>query len=128
MKHTSTREWPVAAPATAEQRRSPRIEIFGRLHGHLVALDVPVTVTGISLGGVSFESPVDFPIGEVHEFRLGLNGVASVRLKGRIVHCRSASDRDEEDPQYAAGAEFLADNDDYVTNAILDLVEWVRVA
>jgi hypothetical protein len=128
MKLLSTPEWPVAAPAVTELRRSPRIEIFGRLHGHLVALDVPVSVTGISLGGVSFESPVDCPIGEVHEFRLALNGVASVRLKGRIVHCRSVSGRDEEDPQYAAGAEFLPDVGDHVTDAILDLVERVRVA
>jgi hypothetical protein len=128
MKLLSTPEWPVAAPAVAELRRSPRIEIFGRLHGHLVALDVPVSVTGISLGGVSFESPVDFPIGEVHEFRLALNGVASVRLKGRIVHCKVTSDRDEADPQYAAGAEFLVEDDDYVSDAILDLVERVRVA
>jgi hypothetical protein len=127
MKNLSTLEWPARAPATVEQRRSPRVEIFGRLHGHLVALDMPVSVTGISLGGLSFESPVDFPIGAVHEFRVELNDVASVRLEGRIVHCRPVFDQDEEDPRYAAGAEFL-DHADAAADAIRDLVERVRVA
>ena len=30
---------------TTERRRSPRIEILGKLHGHSVALNVPVRVT-----------------------------------------------------------------------------------
>jgi hypothetical protein len=128
MKNLSTLEWPAKALATIEQRRSPRVEIFGRLHGHLVALDMPVSVTGISLGGLSFESPVDFPIGAVHEFRVELNDVASVRLKGRIVHCRPASNPDEGDPRFAAGAEFLDDCADDAADAIRDLVERVRVA
>jgi hypothetical protein len=123
-----TLRWPAAASSAAEQRRSPRIEIFGRLHGHLVALDVPVRVTGISLGGVSFESPVDFPPGAVHEFRLAASDAASFRLKGRIVHCRPVFDEEEGDPRFAAGAEFLGDDAEAVADAIRDLVERIRVS
>ena len=36
---------------SSDRRHSPRIEILGRLHGHTVAFDVPVTVREISLDG-----------------------------------------------------------------------------
>ena len=125
MTNPASRKWAAAGTATLDQRRSPRVEIFGKLHGHLVALDVPVKVTGISLGGLSFESSIDFPIGAVHEFRLALNEVASVRLKGRIVHCRLIS-MEKDEPQFATGAEFLDDHAGAAIDGVRDLIERVR--
>ena len=74
---------------TADRRRSPRIEILGRLHGHAVSLDVPVVVKEISLGGMALETSFPFPIGAVHEFRLTLGDGAQVHLKGRVMHSRN---------------------------------------
>jgi hypothetical protein len=125
MTNAVQRHWSSTGTAAADRRRSPRVEIFGRLHGHLVALDVPVKVTGVSLGGLSFESSVDFPIGAVHEFRLALNEVASVRLKGRIVHCRLVS-MDKGEPQFATGVEFHDEHAESNLDGIRDLIERVR--
>ena len=45
-----------------ERRRSPRVELVGRLHGHDVSLDVPVVVRELSLGGMAIETTFSFPI------------------------------------------------------------------
>jgi hypothetical protein len=71
-----------------ERRRSPRIAILGRVHGHVVSLDIDITVRDISLGGLSFESVIEFPVGAEHEFRLTLGDGATVLVPGRVVYCR----------------------------------------
>jgi hypothetical protein len=91
-----------------ERRASPRIEILGRLHGHLVSLDVAVTVREISLGGMAIETPIAFPIGAVHEFMLTLGDGSTVPLTGQVVHCRNVAAPDA-DPSYVSGVRFLDD-------------------
>jgi hypothetical protein len=76
---------------SSDRRRSPRIEILGRLHGHSVSLDVPVVVKEISLGGMALETSFPFPVGAVHEFRLTLGDGAQVHLNGRVMHSRNIS-------------------------------------
>ncbi len=66
----------------AERRRSPRIEIQGRLDTEVVR---SVTVREISLGGLSFSSEVPFPVGEVHKFRLTLGDGSEVVVRGRVL-------------------------------------------
>jgi hypothetical protein len=73
-----------------ERRRAPRIEVLGRLHGHVVSLDTPVTVREISMVGLSFSAPIPFPIGAEHEFRLTLGDGSAVMLKGRVVRAQEA--------------------------------------
>jgi hypothetical protein len=121
MSRTSPSSRSQTDTAVLEKRQTPRIQIFGRLHGHLVALDVPVAVTGISDGGLSLESSVNFPIDAIHEFQLAVNDLVTVRLKGRIVHCRKVSGPDD-NPRYAAGAEFLHDDWEAGSEAVRDLI------
>jgi hypothetical protein len=104
---------------TTDRRRNPRIQIVGKLHGHLVALDVPVTVTEISLGGLGLETAIDFPVGVVHEFRLTLGDDSTVLLTGRVMHCRRASGPDEP-PRYVVGVQFIDDAGE--SGAIDDLI------
>ena len=105
---------------TRDRRHAPRIQLFGKLHGHLVALDVPVTVTEISLGGLSLESSIEFPVGAVHEFRLTLGDESTVFVKGRVMHCRKAAGMDPA-PQFNVGIQFL--DDDAETHPIGDLID-----
>lgn len=77
-----------------DRRRSPRFEILGRLHGQIVSLDTPVRVREISLGGLSFEAAMPFPVGAVHEFRLTLGDGSFVLLRGRVVRSMDHSQPD----------------------------------
>ena len=105
---------------TRERRSAPRIQLFGKLHGHLVALDVPVTVTEISLGGLTVDTPLEFPVGAVHEFRLQLGDESTVLVKGRVMHCRKAGSVDGT-PQFSVGIQFLDDDAD--THPVGDLID-----
>ena len=89
-----------------ERRRAPRIEVLGRLHGHLVSLDMPVTVREISLVGLSFSAPMPFPIGAEHEFRLTLGDGSVVMLKGRVVRSEDRPSVDGQPPTYVTGVQF----------------------
>src|SRR5579864_9723629 len=76
-----------AVASMDERRRSPRFELLGRLHGQVVSVATDVRVREISLGGLSFESAIAFPVGAIHEFRLQLGDRSSVILRGRVVRC-----------------------------------------
>jgi hypothetical protein len=89
---------------TTERRRNPRAAILGKLHGHIVTLDVAVTVTEISLGGMGIQTAVPFPVGAVHSFQLTLGDNSVVHVKGRIAHCQRVPGDEE---RYLSGIEFL---------------------
>jgi len=91
----------------SERRTAPRIEILGRVHGQAVSLDVPLTVREISLGGMAIETPVPFPLGAIHEFRLTLGDGSTVLLRARVVHCRPAGGGDT--PVFLSGMHFVED-------------------
>jgi hypothetical protein len=91
----------------SERRRSPRIEMLGRVHGQAVSLDVALTVREISLSGMSVEVPVPFPIDALHEFRLTLGDESTVLLRGRVVYCRPMKMGDR--PLYVCGVHFVDD-------------------
>src|ERR1700680_2840896 len=69
-----------------ERRRTPRVEVLGRIHGRMVALDVPITVLEIGRGGFLMRTTVDFPIGATHEFRFTSANCVPLVLHARIVH------------------------------------------
>ncbi|MGQ0737257.1 MAG: PilZ domain-containing protein [Acidobacteriota bacterium] len=71
-----------------DRRNNPRVRILGRLHGRAIALEVPVTVTEISLGGMGIQTDAPFPTGAVHEFELTLGDESVVTLRGKVVHCQ----------------------------------------
>ena len=99
---------------TTERRRSPRIEILGKLHGHVVALDVPAHVTELSMSGMGLQTDFALPLDAVHSFRLTLGDGSTVTLAGRVVRCQEVI-RDEGDPVYVSGVEFIDETVDPAT-------------
>jgi hypothetical protein len=93
-----------SSAVSTDRRRNPRIQLLGRLHGHVVALEVAVTVTEISLGGMAIETDIEFPPDAEHEFQLTLGDDSTVRLKGRVAHSQKVAG---EPPRYLSGIEFI---------------------
>lgn len=109
-----------------DRRRSPRIELLGRLHGHHVSLDLPVTVREISLGGMAIETPMSFPVGSVHAFRLTLGDESTVEIAGRVMHCRDAGTASTSTtPLYVSGVQFLED-DPAEFSPVSDIIDRVQ--
>ncbi len=101
----STRAYALRA---AERRRSPRIEILGRVRGHLVSLDMPIVIRDMSLGGMSMETIVPFEVGSVHEFRLTLGDDSWLLLRGEVRHSRNIAPPGAA-PCYQCGVQFVDD-------------------
>jgi hypothetical protein len=91
---------------TLERRRFPRIEILNRIHGHVTAFDVFVTVRDISLGGMSVETAFPFPEGALHEFRLTMGQQAQAVVQGRVLRSREHV-RGDGGRVYISGIEFV---------------------
>jgi hypothetical protein len=94
-----------------ERRRSPRIEVLGRLRGHIVALDLPVDVREISLGGMSLETPFSFPVGERQHFVLTLGDGSALSIAGRVAYCRDIGGADTA-RTFRTGIQFEDENAD----------------
>ena len=103
-----------------DRRRSARVEIVGRIHGHAVSLDVQVEVKEISLGGMALITPFPFPVGAHHEFLLTLGDGSTVYLRGNVVHCRNVAP--PTDPEtFVTGFRFVDEEEaqnDHVENLI----------
>jgi hypothetical protein len=91
-----------------ERRRSPRIQILGRVHGHVASLDVAVKVREMSIGGLSMETEFPFPIGAQHDFSLTLGDGASVHLTGQVVYSREIA-REDGSKLWLTGVQFTHD-------------------
>lgn len=98
-----------------ERRRSPRIEILGRLHGHVVSLDAPIAVREMNLGGMAIETDFPFPIGAFHGFELTLGDGSLVPLTGRVLRCRNISDPGET-PVFLSAVEFVDQDPDEMSD------------
>lgn len=110
---------------TDERRRAPRIELLGRLHGHSVSLDLPVTVLEISLGGMAIQTGLPFPVGAVHAFRLTLGDDSTVELNGRVMHCRNTAPANTT-PVYVSGVQFVEDEPVEEGPTVSDLIRRVQ--
>jgi len=104
-----------------ERRRAPRVEVLGRMHGQIVSSNAPMSVREVSLGGLSFSSAVEFPIGEVHEFRLTLGDDSAVLLRGRIVRAE-ARIGDDGATVYITGVQFIDEEDSGEAPGMGDLI------
>jgi hypothetical protein len=71
-----------------DRRSTPRLAVLGRLHGHLVSLDVPITIGNLGLGGFSAESVMPFPLGARHQFRFTTDTGGEVNIQAVVVHRR----------------------------------------
>jgi hypothetical protein len=96
------------AVGVEDRRHAPRFELLGRVHGQVVSVATAVRVREISLGGLSFESAIAFPIGALHEFRLQLGDNSDVVLRGRVVRCLQHGHIDGE-PRYTTAVQFVED-------------------
>ena len=108
-----------------ERRRAPRIQVLGRLHGHVVSLDTTVTVREVSLVGLSFSAAIPFPLGAIHEFRLTLGDESDVQLRGRVVRCTETNDPDGQ-RVYVMGVQFIDDEESEEGPGIGNLINRVK--
>lgn len=97
MDHEESGPGPSRAPAS--RRQWPRIDLVEDLHGLIVALDLPVHVLEVGLGGFSMECDAAFPVGATQQVRFALRGVELV-LPCRVAHCRRC------DRGYVTGFQF----------------------
>lgn len=104
-----------------DRRRSTRIELLGRLHGHSVSLDLPVKVIQISLGGMAIETRTPFPVGAVHAFRLTLGDDSTTEIVGRVMHSRDTAPAGS-DPAFVTGIQFV-DDDPENTEGVGDILD-----
>ena len=105
-----------------ERRRSPRVVMLDRVQGHVVSLDVAITVCDMSLGGMSVETAFPFPDGATHEFNLTLGDGTAVLLRGRAVRSRTVT-ADDGSPRYVTGIQFLDDETDDGTGSVGGFIE-----
>jgi hypothetical protein len=100
-----------------ERRRSPRVEMVRRLTGQVAAVNVPLLVREISLGGMSLQTAAPLEVGSAHEFRLTLGDESTVVLRGRVLRSTNVASADET-PVYVSGVEFLEDGEDPISGLI----------
>ena len=92
-----------------DRRRSPRVEMLGRMQGRTVALGLQVRVREISLGGMSVETAEPLEVGSVHQFSLTLGDGATIQLTGRVL--RTAQVAPEGLPAFfVSGIQFVDDD------------------
>lgn len=90
----------------ADRRRSPRVDLVGRVQGQAVAVDVPIRVREISLGGMSIETTTPFTEGTKHLFVLTLGDGAGVEVLGHVVYCRDVAPA-QGLPLFISGLQFV---------------------
>jgi Tfp pilus assembly protein PilZ len=91
--------------STPERRRYPRIEILGRVRGAVRPLDVQITMLNLSLGGFLMQTPMQYQIGETHEFQLTMAQKDPIVVRARIAHAMPVTV--EHGPLFLFGLEFV---------------------
>lgn len=108
-----------------ERRRSPRVEILGRIQGREVSLDIPVVVRELSLGGMSIESGLVLTIGDVHEFLLTLGDGSQVPLRARVMRSEEFVAADGK-THFLTGLQFLDDDEPADSDAVPDILDRLK--
>jgi len=124
MDDTSTRRHDTAVSAI-ERRRAPRIEILGRVRGHIMSLDAPVVVREMSLGGMAMETSFPFDVGSLHEFRLELGDGSWVLLQGQVRHCRNVA-ASGASALYVTGIQFVDQEPPEGATTVSDLIDKIK--
>ena len=93
-----------------ERRRTKRVDVRSRMPAQLLALNVPVTVIQIGLGGFRVRTSFVFLVGSIHEFRFPLGDGSTVDVSARVIHCLPRVTKDGT-PVYVTGLEYV-DSDD----------------
>lgn len=90
---------------TTERRRYPRVEILGRIKGVVRPLDVSITLLNLSLGGFLMQTPMEYRVGEIHEFQFTMAEKEPLIVRARIAHAMRATV--DHKPLYLFGLEFV---------------------
>jgi hypothetical protein len=90
------------------RRRYPRLEVLGLVNGHLMPLDVPLTVLDLSQGGFSVHSSTPFPPGARHHFRFTTLRDEEIAVDATAVHCRLVAADAHGHVGYITGFEFVS--------------------
>jgi hypothetical protein len=77
----------------SDRRSSPRLFVRDRIRGHLVSLDLPVTIREIGLGGFSIETKDALPPG-THLVRFTAPSRWSITVPASSRYSRSSHDAD----------------------------------
>jgi hypothetical protein len=105
----------------ADRRRTPRLEVNGRIDGYLESTGEPVRIRDIGLGGFSIETPDPVPDG-VHVMRFSVEGQWSISLSAMIRYSRPFSTVDGAS-WYLTGFEYLAQHSRSTQRIASHLVE-----
>ena len=81
------------SPSPSDRRSSPHLFVRDRIRGHLVSLDLPVTIREISLGGFSIETKDALTPG-THQVRFTAQNRWSVTVTASSRYSRSSHDAD----------------------------------
>jgi hypothetical protein len=108
----------------AERRRSPRVEILGRVSGRLALPGTSLIVREMSLGGLATETSFPFERGSVHELQLTLGDGAAVDLQARVMHSRNIA-ADGEPPVFLTGFQFV-DEGDAPPSPVGEIIDRIR--
>jgi len=103
-----------------DRRTAPRVETHDRVRGRILTLDAEIRIREISLGGLSLESAVEFPVGAVHQFELVLGDGATVAVSAEARYCRPASPGHGQ--RFIAGFQFVEATDAAETS-VTEIVE-----
>jgi len=101
---------------STERRRTPRVALLGQVHGQIASLDVPIRVREMSLGGLSMETSIAFPVGALHDFSLTLGDGASVQLRGEVIYSKQMSTADGS-ALFITGVRFVGDESEEAAGA-----------
>lgn len=111
---------------SGDRRRSPRVEVIGKVRGRVVSLDVPIVVREMSLGGMSIESPRAFEVGTVTDFLLMLGDGAGIEVYGRTVYTRPLEGSNgSKEPRFLTGIQFV-DQDEAAAKPVSGVISRVH--
>jgi hypothetical protein len=107
-----------------DRRRSPRVEIRGRVRGRLLPPGTLLFVREMSLGGLATETPFEFEHDAVHHLQLTLGDGAAVDLLARVMHSRNIA-QGSDPPLFRTGFQFI-DDEDGPSPAVGDIIDQMK--
>lgn len=97
----------IRADASPRNRRqTPRLEVLGHVHGHIVSLDARMTALDMSENGFSMETTFPIDQDEEHDFRLITPDGTVNRLRARATYSKRYQMSDGT-PRYVSGLTFV---------------------
>jgi hypothetical protein len=103
---TNDSEQQPGAEYPRDRRQTPRLEVLGHVHGHIVSLDARMTALDLGFGGFSMETTFPVEANQEHDFRLIAPNGAISQLRARAAYCRRYKNPSGT-PRYVSGLVFV---------------------